>query len=165
MVVMRVQFPPDPFFGFNQTFKHMFWLYIFLFLCVIYEYFTINEDFLFLISFLIFFVNVVSAISDFTANELINRQTQLKLLLNFNISLNKFVLYLNNLTLNFLNDFDLEQEFVKVSLYAITVLEDSVGIENVVVEAAKDTTEYEILNFDEEVSEELNSLLVVELEN
>jgi hypothetical protein len=143
----------------------MFWLYIFLFLCVIYEYFTINEDFLFLISFLIFFVNVVSAISDFTANELINRQTQLKLLLNFNISLNKFVLYLNNLTLNFLNDFDLEQEFVKVSLYAITVLEDSVGIENVVVEAAKDTTEYEILNFDEEVSEELNSLLVVELEN
>lgn len=92
---------------------------ILLFLAVVYEFVYINEDFLFLISFVIFFYNVVNLVSGLLYAELSNRRVFLNELNKFNLNLRKQILNLNLNLFNFFIKQDLENN-LSVILFSLT---------------------------------------------
>jgi len=85
------------------------------FFALIFEYFYINEDILFIISFAIFFYNVVSVTAGFLTVELESRKTTITELIKLNISLNKSILVLNLFLFDFLSAQDFEKDLSLLS--------------------------------------------------
>jgi hypothetical protein len=94
------------------------------FLAIIYEFVYINEDFLFIISFSIFFYNVINAVSGLLYVELSNRRQFLNELNKFNLNLKKQTLNLNLQFFNFLVKQDLESNI----LFILNSLTNSVKL-------------------------------------
>jgi hypothetical protein len=122
----------------------MFW-YLLFFLALVYEFVYINEDLLFIISFVIFFVNIVNAVSEFLSNELNARRAQLAELVRFNVLLNKYVLSSNSAIFDFLDSQDLEKE-VGQALYFSN-------------NSSNDFLELDSINFDVDYVENLGFLV------
>ncbi len=126
MVKMWVRVPPETFdFICNlNPFSMLQLTLIISFLAIIYEFVYINEDFLFIISFSIFFYNVINAVSGLLYVELSNRRQFLNELNKFNLNLKKQTLNLNLQFFNFLVKQDLESNI----LFILNSLTNSVKL-------------------------------------
>jgi hypothetical protein len=139
--------------------------YFLFFLAVIYEFIYINEDFLFIISFFIFFINVVNIVSKFLYSELTIRRNQLTDLLKFNVLLNKHVVSFNYEVFDFFHNFDLETDFNKVLLFIINVSEELSGLNNKIIPFTSNQEVMELVLADDEdlISTELCLLELIDV--
>ncbi len=154
MVEVRVQFPPDSLKCF--LFLSMVLGYFLFFLAIVYEFIYINEDFLFILSFFIFFINVVNVVSEFLYSELTIRRNQLTDLLKFNVSLNKHVVNFNYEIFDFFHNFDLEVDFNKILFLTVNVSEELSGLNNESIAAYDyDALELALVEDEDLVSTEL----------
>jgi len=99
----------------------MRWLLVlFLFFVVLpYEYIGINEDFLFLISFLIFFYNLVNSVSGLLYAELESRRNFIRSLIELSLDFRRTQLVRLHATLDYLRSQDLELSLLN-SVYLLS---------------------------------------------
>lgn len=134
--------------------------YSLFFLAVVYEFLYIDEDFLFIISFFIFFVNVVNITSEFLYTELTVRRNQLADILKFNVLLNKYTVNFNYEIFDFFHNFDLEVDFNKILFVTTNANQDlnELSIDNTLLNVDDDVIELLLAEDEDLINAELNLL-------
>lgn len=119
MVEMLVQPQPDPCVHSTFNMTRYFFILFFFFVIIPYEFLGINEDFLFLISFSIFFYNLVNILSGYIQSELDSRRSYLRNLFEILLDFNGFQLSKLHSFFDYIRFQDLEFLFVSSYTYLL----------------------------------------------